>query len=481
MHNPTPPNTLSSAEPIVTQSMSSSKRSNKLSKRREGEDVPIFLRKTYEMINTCNPEMATWSEDGTSFVVKDPDRFASEEIPRFFKHNKFASFVRQLNFYGFRKIKTDPIRIRDQENDTEAKYWRFRHERFLRGRPELLSEIKKSNQIEPAEKQEVDALKMEVKDLKMELATMSKNMERLGALVMSVMKNQEEQQQCHHLKDYYLQDSPSSKKRKAAFGTNTKPMPPLPVKSMPLPVSHTQTHVPDANVDVATNDNDDAIANDSDFCSKVARMHPTSTPATDADTDTTIPSTESPFYMDVPLDALEPASIDFAEDHSFGFSEPSDHEFLSDLKHIYDDDHKIPAATDFPDTTMSLAPSKSMRDEKVDAKLVEQLRQSLNSLPKNLQKLFVKRLVNVIGSPEAFQHHMEAVRALAQASANEAQSRLGNSNDNNNCAGTDLSGGNLNKLATATFGSFLARYGADLKNNAGGNGNSDANNKSTET
>mmetsp|Transcript_16030 Transcript_16030/g.33275 ORF Transcript_16030/g.33275 Transcript_16030/m.33275 type:complete len:202 (+) Transcript_16030:926-1531(+) len=201
-------------------------------------------------------------------------------------------------------------------------------------------------------------------------------------------------------------------------------------------------------------------------------MHPTSTTA--ADTVTAI-ATPSPDFMDDHLDTPEPASIDFAEDHSFAFSGPSDHEFLSDLKHIYDDDQKIPAAVDFPDTTMSLAPSKSMRDEKVDAKLVEQLRHSLNSLPKNLQKLFVERLVNVIGSPEAFQNQMEAVSALAQAAANEAQSCLGN--NNNSCAGTDFIEGDMNELATATFGSFLARYGAGLNSN----GNPGADNKSIET
>ena len=59
---------------------------------------------TYEMINSCDPGLAGWTADGTMFVVKDQDVFAKEVIPKFFEHNKFTSFARQLNFYGFRKM-----------------------------------------------------------------------------------------------------------------------------------------------------------------------------------------------------------------------------------------------------------------------------------------------------------------------------------------------------------------------------------------
>merc|ERR1712159_70885 len=57
------------------------------------------------MIDTCDPTIACWSEDGETFVVKDPNKFEQQIIPQFFKHSKFSSFVRQLNFYAFRKIK----------------------------------------------------------------------------------------------------------------------------------------------------------------------------------------------------------------------------------------------------------------------------------------------------------------------------------------------------------------------------------------
>ncbi|KAL7428954.1 hypothetical protein ACHAXH_003209 [Discostella pseudostelligera] len=105
--------------------------------------IPIFLKKTYRMIDTCDPEICSWTADGEMFVVKNPELFSSDIIPQYFDHNKFSSFARQLNFYGFRKIQTKPIRNNDFDQST-AKHVTFYNDKFKRGRYDLLKDITRS-------------------------------------------------------------------------------------------------------------------------------------------------------------------------------------------------------------------------------------------------------------------------------------------------------------------------------------------------
>jgi len=198
---------------------------------------------------------------------------------------------------------------------------------------------------------------------------------------------------------------------------------------------------------------------------------PDASTANDSDLYTEIPG--------IPLPHASPFSKEFSKESSLGSIIGSpleyDEDLLATLLALDDDDSqnlidKRKAETEVPDTTMSLPPSNSLQEGKVDAKLVEQLRHSLKILPKKLQELFVERLVNVIADPESFRYQVEAVSALAHAAAKEAKSRIDGSSNDTHMERNNLAGNSSNEdrqsveLATAALGSFLARYGANLNN-----------------
>eukprot|EP00525_Craspedostauros_australis_P005184 CAMPEP_0198113012 /NCGR_PEP_ID=MMETSP1442-20131203/4774_1 /TAXON_ID= /ORGANISM="Craspedostauros australis, Strain CCMP3328" /LENGTH=365 /DNA_ID=CAMNT_0043769981 /DNA_START=592 /DNA_END=1689 /DNA_ORIENTATION=- len=128
-----------------------------------------FLSKTFHMIDQADPEIASWSADGVYFTIHNIEEFSKTILPKYFKHSKFTSFVRQLNFYSFRKLRniTETIETnagthtqtdntqQQQSSPSNARKRRstrssgttsvsFAHEFFQRHRPELLSKIKRT-------------------------------------------------------------------------------------------------------------------------------------------------------------------------------------------------------------------------------------------------------------------------------------------------------------------------------------------------
>lgn len=151
----------------------------------------IFLVKTYDMVSTSPEHLAAWSEDGETFVVKNPEEFAKQVIPNYFDHSKFSSFSRQLNFYGFKKVPMKTVRTSEYDKES-SKYVRFYNEKFKRGRKDLLSQIHRStrnsgntnNQTE-----EIKKLKDRVHDLENQMISMNNAFARMEAQMVQMMNN----------------------------------------------------------------------------------------------------------------------------------------------------------------------------------------------------------------------------------------------------------------------------------------------------
>lgn len=148
------------------------------------------------MVSTCDPRLAEWAEDGETFVVKDPEEFAKVVIPKYFDHSKFSSFSRQLNFYGFKKVPTKPVRAAN--NKEHVKHVRFYNEKFKKGRKDLLSQIQRSTRgagNASNQAQEVKALKERVSHLEADLMFMQSQFKNLEEQMRQVLSMQQQQQQ----------------------------------------------------------------------------------------------------------------------------------------------------------------------------------------------------------------------------------------------------------------------------------------------
>jgi len=97
-----------------------------------------FPEVLYSMIVYCEREgyndVISFFSHGRAFAIHRPRRFEKELMPRFFFNmGKIASFHRQLNLYGFKRITEGP---------DNGGYW---HRKFLRGRRDMLVTLKRKS------------------------------------------------------------------------------------------------------------------------------------------------------------------------------------------------------------------------------------------------------------------------------------------------------------------------------------------------
>mmetsp|Transcript_14405 Transcript_14405/g.20072 ORF Transcript_14405/g.20072 Transcript_14405/m.20072 type:complete len:451 (-) Transcript_14405:360-1712(-) len=411
------------------------------------QECPIFLRKTYHMVDTCKSEIACWSEDGETFVVKNTDVFEKTVIPQFFKHSKFSSFVRQLNFYGFRKIKyADTIKIDAKLEAETANFWRFRHEKFQRGKPELLIEIKRSNgqqqtqtgataapataaaTVTPAQKQEdVGSLKTEVTSLKKRIEAMTKNIDDLTSLVSKVT---------------------------IASAATPKPQPQQPEnKVSPSPAATTPTLT--KTVKEPETKRLKTVTE--------AQIRPESVVSAPMDVDGDIKFTPSTLFS-------EEGSSSSIKRETSQSSQLSDDAFVDQLFTAFGNEDPLDLEETLVSTTEEKQPTSF--DNRPDPALMDKLSNALTVVPKQVQEMIIERLVNSITSSESMSKNLEAASALSEAAKIDASNVIETAEQEATTSAAVMQVPKESQqqqvaaampLAAATLAAMLSQYGSHAK------------------
>ena len=96
--------------------------------------VPKFLRFLFEILQNEDSSIISWAHGGTSIQIHDTAAMSEYVLPKYFKHRKYASFQRQLNYFGFRKW-----------TKTQCSGIVFSHPNFLKHDPEAMRQIRRKN------------------------------------------------------------------------------------------------------------------------------------------------------------------------------------------------------------------------------------------------------------------------------------------------------------------------------------------------
>lgn len=311
----------------------------------------------------------------------------------------------------------------------------------MRGRVDLLKEIRKANQVNAADQQEVEKLKEEVSCLRAEMERMSDMMERMANMLHQFTG-----------RDVY-DNEPMSKKRKyeTDYVTSGGVVPDTSRSTQSFDVSlvgcddtvHTNTSLLDPCVSDA-----DLLVED------FMLEYPTGT---------VTPPTER-VQRSQSADAIE-AYFDFVkeDDNSVPTDDSGD---LTPMNSCFEPD--AVSSSSVYNRSVSYNEDTQPQSVNLDPKLSAKLENAVSMLPKTLQESFVERIVENIANPDAYKKHVDAVSVLATAAAIEAQNQTMISNSKADDARID--GIHTNQLsmnqqsevtlpmAAAALGAFLAKY-----------------------
>lgn len=121
----------------------------------ESDDNPQisrFIHRLYRVVSDPLISTIQWSSTGDSFILTNKAGFVKSTLKLVSRSNELSSFVRQLNNYGFIKVK----RVSDELDE-------YREPNFLRSKPGLLHLVKRKNvRTQNSELKEFDVWKKQI-------------------------------------------------------------------------------------------------------------------------------------------------------------------------------------------------------------------------------------------------------------------------------------------------------------------------------
>nr|GME07055.1 heat stress transcription factor A-7A-like [Ipomoea batatas] len=161
--------------------------------------TPRFLSKIFDMVEDPNTDsLVSWSSNGESFVIWDHNRFAAELLPKYFRHSNLASFIYQLNNYGFRKVNSERHEYENQWFRPGKKDWL----KSIRSRVQKLKMLQKNGSFTAPVTEDLDvvmkklkaeqiALRAEIQKLKEQ----QENMQKEFARAQEILENSDDDEE----------------------------------------------------------------------------------------------------------------------------------------------------------------------------------------------------------------------------------------------------------------------------------------------
>ena len=172
-----------------------------MSSKKGGSKAPqrkTFQAKLYEILQSEDPAIISWNEDGTVILIHDKERLSKEVLGKYFRSSQYESFVRQLSFYQFRRTGLD--RSKSSGDGPEGPIMEFVNDKFTRENPNLGLTIKRKTYSVDDVKDEVLGLKSDMTKVKSGLTEVRGSVQKLQAqfedmrrALLQVLQNQ------HHL------------------------------------------------------------------------------------------------------------------------------------------------------------------------------------------------------------------------------------------------------------------------------------------